>query len=227
MNKVLLLAGGIGSRMGMDVPKQFVEVAGKPIIIHTLEMLDAVPEIDRVQAVCIDSWCDRLSEYITKYGINKVSGIVSGGGSRYDSTRRGMVSLDAADDDVIIVHDSVRPLVPRDCWQSVISVCQAYGNSMAVLECNDTMYAKTTAEATAEVLDRSQMVRGQTPEAVTGSRMREMYAKADAVGVQNDSISALQNALGWAIHFAKGSEQNIKLTRPEDIRMFQAMLSIK
>jgi 2-C-methyl-D-erythritol 4-phosphate cytidylyltransferase len=99
------------------------------------------------------------------------------------------------------------------------------GNSMAILDCADTMYARTAEGYTSEVVERANLVRGQTPEAVTGRRMREMYAAADAKGVHLDSISAMQNVLGWDIHFAKGSERNIKLTRVEDIDLFQAILA--
>ena len=95
---------------------------------------------------------------------------------------------------------------------------------MSILDCVDTMYARTEQGFTSETVERSGLVRGQTPEAVNGRRMREMYALAEQKGLQMDSISALQIALGMEIHFAQGSERNIKLTRTEDIDLFKAML---
>ena len=226
MNIVLLLAGGIGSRFGAAVPKQFVEVAGRPVIMYTLARLEAVPVVDRVVVACIEGWETRLSEWLAAAGLTKVSDIVPGGGTRYESTRHGMESLGAADDDVIVVHDAVRPLVSDESLASVVEVARRYGNSMAVLECTDTMYERTAAEYTSRVVERERLVRGLTPEAVTERRMREMYARADERGVQLDSISALQNALGWDIHFAKGDRINIKLTRPEDLALFTVLRHI-
>lgn len=235
MHIVVLLAGGVGSRMGAEVPKQFLEVGGRPVIMHTLLRLEQAPMVDRVVCVCIDGWRAKLHSWAEREGIAKLSAIVPGGGTRYDSTRRGMESLTAEDDDVIVVHDAVRPLVSDASLASVISVAHRFGNAMAVLECTDTMYERTGVPGeedwnlgyAARVLDRERMVRGLTPEAVTGRRMREMYARADAHGVQSDSISALQNALGWEIHFAKGDRMNLKLTRPEDMKLFQALLALE
>ena len=224
MHIALVLAGGSGSRMGQDIPKQFIHVNNRPIIIYTLAMLQAQACIDRIVVVCVEGWEQVLRGYAAQFNITKLTDIVPGGGTRYDSTRRGMEALQAADDDVIVVHDAVRPLVTAESLADVVRVCEQYGNSMAVLDCADTMYARTTKDTTAEVVERSQLVRGQTPEAVTGQRMREMYARADAQGLELDSISALQNALGWEIHFAQGSERNIKLTRVEDIDLFKALL---
>ncbi len=225
MNIALVLAGGTGSRMGQDIPKQFIHVNNRPIIVYTLAALQAHAEIDRIAVVCVEGWERVLDGYARQFNITKLSDIVPGGGTRYDSTRRGMEALgDVADDDVIIVHDAVRPLVTAESLSDVIRVCREHSNSMAVLDCVDTMYARTTPESTSEVVERANLVRGQTPEAVSGRRMREMYAEADAKGIHLDSISAMQNALGWEIHFAQGSERNIKLTRVEDIDLFKALL---
>jgi 2-C-methyl-D-erythritol 4-phosphate cytidylyltransferase len=138
-----------------------------------------------------------------------------------------MESLKAADEDVIIVHDSVRPLVTAESLSDTIAVCRRYGNSMTILPCADTMYEKSGEFYTSKEAPRAKLVRGQTPEAVTGRRMKEMYLAADEKNIRLDSISALQNALGWNIHFARGSERNIKLTTTEDIELFRALLTIK
>ena len=131
---------------------------------------------------------------------------------------------DVNDDDVIVVHDAARPMVTDESLSDVICVCRKHGNSMAIIDCVDTMYAREDV-GTSQVLERSMMVRGQTPEAVTGKRMREMYRAADEKKIHDDSISALQIALGWKVYFAKGSEQNIKLTRPTDLKFFEMWLA--
>ncbi len=214
--------------MGQDIPKQFIHVNNRPVIIYTLLAVQRHPEIDRIQVVCIDGWEKVLEGYARQFHITKLSGIVSGGETRFDSTRKGMEALgDVADEDVIIVHDSVRPLVTAESLSDTIAVCRIYGNSMTILDCADTMYERTNGQYTAREVKRSGLVRGQTPEAVSGRRMREMYAAADARGIHMDSISAMQNALGWNIHFAKGSERNIKLTSTEDIELFKALLAVE
>ena len=225
MNIALILAGGMGARMGQDIPKQFIHVNNIPVIIYTLQAFQDHPDIDRIQVVCIDGWEAILRGYAQQFNITKLAGVVSGGVTRFDSTKQGMDALGAVqDEDVIIVHDAVRPLVTKESISDTIRVCQREGNSMTILDCVDTMYARTTDGYTQETVERSGIVRGQTPEAVTGRRMHEMYAKAEQAGLQLDSISALQIALGMEIHFAQGSERNIKLTRTEDIDLFKALL---
>ena len=228
MNIALILAGGMGSRMGQEIPKQFIHVNNRPVIVYTLLAVQNHAEIDRIQVVCIDGWEKVLEGYARQFHITKLAGIVSGGETRFDSTRIGMESLgNVADEDVIIVHDSVRPLVTAESLSDTIAVCRSYGNSMTILGCADTMYERTDGQYTSKEVARSALVRGQTPEAVSGRRMREMYVASDARGIRMDSISAMQNALGWNIHFAKGSERNIKLTSTEDIELFKALLAVE
>ena len=228
MNIALVVAGGTGNRMGQDIPKQFLCVQDKPIIIYTLEALQHHPEIDAIQVVCIDGWQKMLAGYAKQFNITKLREIITGGATRYASISAGMHSLwNIAGADVVIVHDAVRPLVTAKALSDTIEVCKRYGNSMTVIPCADTMYSRTDANSTSENVDRSQLVRGQTPEAVTGRVMREIYAEAEKKGIQLDSISALQVALGRAIHFAQGSSRNIKLTTTEDIELFKALLQTK
>lgn len=228
MNIALILAGGVGTRMGQKIPKQFMIVNDKPIIIHTLEIFEKHPEIDKIYVICIEGWESVLSCYSKHFNISKLQGIVRGGVDRYFSIRNGLNALeDVRDDDVIILHDSVRPMVTSESISSTIAVCKKYGNSMSVIPCEDTMYERTSIQYTTKCVNRDKMVRGQTPEAITGKIMKGLYKKADEKGICNDSISALQNQLGLQIHFAQGAKRNIKITSIEDIAFFKATLMLE
>jgi 2-C-methyl-D-erythritol 4-phosphate cytidylyltransferase len=228
MNIALIIAGGFGNRMGQDIPKQFIHINNRPVIVYTLEQFQNHPQIDKIQVVCVEGWQTILRGYAMQFNITKMMDIIPGGDTRFDSIYNGMHSLKhVADEDVIIVHDAVRPLVTSAAISDTIRVCSEQDNSMTVLDCMDTMYLKTEPNFTKENMDRSLLVRGQTPEAVSGKRMRELYLAAEKQGLKIDSISALQVALGWDIHFARGDEKNIKLTTTEDIDLFKALLEIK
>ena len=228
MNIALILAGGFGTRMGQDIPKQFIHVNNRPILIYTLEAFQRHPQIDQIHVVCVKGWEAILRGYALQFNITKLAGIVTGGNTRFDSTRKGMLSLpNVQDEDVIIVHDAVRPLVTAESITDTISKCRKYGASMSALDCVDTMYLRTEQGYTSENMDRTRLVHGQTPEAVSGRSMREMYAEADAQNIRNDSISALQVLLGKRIYFSQGAERNIKLTRVEDIELFKALLTMQ
>lgn len=227
MNIAVIIAGGSGTRMNSQIPKQFIAINDKPIFIYTLECFENHKEIDYIQLVCRDGWQDRIKEDLEKFKIAKVRDIVTGGTTRYESIYNGMHSLQGLqDDDVIIVHDAVRPMVSCSMLSDVISVCKINGNSMAVVECTDSMYSRSSACYTAENVNRSMLVRGQTPEAVTYKQSCNMYREAEARGVTIDSISELQIALGKKVHFAQGEEKNIKLTTIEDITLFKAILAV-
>ena len=127
MNTVVLLAGGMGSRMGQDIPKQFIHVNNIPVIIYTMLALENHPEVDAIQAVCIRGWELVLSGYAEQFNISKLRGIVSGGATRFLSTKAGMMALgDVADDDVLIVHDAVRPLVSAESISDMIRICREH-----------------------------------------------------------------------------------------------------
>ncbi|WP_196604815.1 IspD/TarI family cytidylyltransferase [Pectinatus haikarae] len=225
MNTALILAGGFGSRMGQDIPKQFIHVNNKPIIIYTLKKFQQHRDIDNICIVCVDGWQAILQGYALQFGISKLTGIICGGTTRFESTYNGMMSLkNMSDEDVIIVHDAVRPMVTEQSISETICVCRRFGNSMSVLDCADTMYMRSDHEGTSSNMNRSELVRGQTPEAVCAKRMRVMYAMAKEKNIKIDSISELQVALGMKVYFAQGSEKNIKLTRTEDIELFKALL---
>ena len=172
MNTVVLLAGGTGSRMGQDIPKQFIHVNNIPVIIYTLLALERHPKIDAVQAVCIEGWETVLSGYVKQFNITKLRGIVPGGVTRFLSTKAGMMALgEVADDDVLIVHDAVRPLVSAESISDMIRICREHDNAMTVLDCADTMYLRRSL-----ITHRFSLAEYQEAFSLMHER-REMYCK--------------------------------------------------
>ena len=131
-NIAIIIAGGSGSRMGQDIPKQFINVYDKPVLIYTLESFQRHPLIDAIEVVCIDGWHDVLWAYAHQFNISKLKGVVSGGNTGQESIRNGVFNLEdkAGDDDIVIVHDGIRPLVDAEVLTDVIKTAQRYGNGV-------------------------------------------------------------------------------------------------
>ena len=125
MNIALIIAGGIGARMGQDIPKQFIHVQNRPVIIYTLEAFQHHPEIDAIEVVCLDGWHDVLKAYCLQFGITKLEGIVSGGETGQDSIRNGLKDIATRhmdDDDIVLIHDSIRRMVSHEVISDNIRV---------------------------------------------------------------------------------------------------------
>ena len=137
-NIVLIIAGGVGARMGQDIPKQFINVYDKPVIVYTLEAFQKHPSIDAIEVVCLDGWHDVLWAYAKQFGIAKLENIVSGGKNGQDSIRNGLYDIASrhnGSDDIVLVHDAIRPMVSNDIISDNIRVCRQYGNAITVVPC--------------------------------------------------------------------------------------------
>ena len=129
----IIIAGGVGGRMGQDIPKQFINVYDKPVLIYTLESFQNHPQIDEIELVCLDGWHDIVWAYAKQFNITKLKWIVSGGASGQESIRNGVYNLEGKcdKDDIIIIHDGVRPLVDDAILSDVIIKCEQYGNAVS------------------------------------------------------------------------------------------------
>ena len=141
MNVALILAGGHGSRTAQDIPKQFMNVYEKPLIVYTLENFEKHPDIDEIAVVCIDGWHEVLRAYARQYGITKLKWIVSGGGDGQESTRNGIEALRevCGEKDVILVHDAVRPFLPAEVITDAIAKCRQKGSGLSAVRCQETI----------------------------------------------------------------------------------------
>ena len=228
MNIAVIIAGGVGSRMGQDLPKQFINVGEKPIIVYTLEAFQKHPSIDNIIVVCIDGWHDILSAYAKQFNITKLCSIVSGGSCGQESIKNG---LDEAarlfdKDDMVLIHDAIRPMVSNDIISDNIAKCKLYGNATVVAPCTTVVLEKTDETFSEKVINRDNLLLTQTPQAFILNDILSAHKEAKEKGI-TDSVAScsLYIELGRKVFYSVGDETNIKLTRPGDIQIFKALLS--
>ena len=218
--------------MGLEVPKQFVLVRGKPVIVYTLEAFEQHPSIDSIGVVCIDGWHSVLRDYCDEFGITKVDWIVSGGRTAQESIFKGVTHLDGMcdRDDIIVIHDGIRPLVDAAVISDVLAACIKYGNGVAALPYHEQIFQLDVEEpySTIQYIPRDTLRRVATPQAyrfdVLLSRYHEAYERGVGIG-SSSYTNTMMVDLGERLYFAAGSDKNIKLTTPDDLALFQALLS--
>ena len=231
MNIAVILDGGQGNRMGLDIPKQFYSVHGKPILIYTLEEFQRHPQIDAIEVVCIDGWIDAVDSFAKQYGITKLKWIVPGGDTCQESIRNGVYHLEgkAGAGDTVVIHDGIRPLVEPSVLTDVIGKCQKYGNAVTALPYYEQIFLvdEDDESVTTRYIPRERLRRVSTPQAYQFALLDQKYHEAfeKGIGIHGSSYTnTMMVELGVALHFAAGSEKNIKLTTREDLELFKAYL---
>lgn len=231
MNIALLIAGGVGARMGQDIPKQFLSVNDKPVIVYTLEAFQSHPKIDSIAVVCVEGWEDVLHAYARQFGISKLDLVVPGGKNGQDSIRNGLFALESAgrgSEDIVLVHDAIRPMVSEEIISDCIEVTERHGNAVAVVPCAEAMLTTDDAEQSTGSYPREGLKRTQTPQGFRLGDLCGLHRRALEAGITNSVASCtLVVEMGGVVHFSKGSERNVKLTTVEDIDIFKALLASK
>ncbi len=223
----LITAGGIGHRMQTDIPKQFLVVCGRPVIIHTMAAFENHPSVDAICVVCLAGWQDRLWEYARQYNITKLRHVVVGGATGPESIYRGLDELrrNYRDDDIVLIHDGVRPLVDADIISDCIGGVQNRGNAIAAVACNEVIMTTADGRVSTGSIARDTLRRTQTPHGFGLGDITDAYQLARRRGIKNIVASCdLMAALGRNVYFSRGSSKNIKLTTPEDFFIFRAIL---
>ena len=230
-NIALIIAGGVGSRMNQDIPKQFINVFDKPVIIYTLEAFQNHPNIDGIEVVCLEGWHDILRAYCKQFGITKLINIVNGGKEGQDSIRNGIEDLYSrysSPDDIVLIHDSIRPMVSEEIISDNIRVCRQFGNAITVVPCNTAMLKSTDDITSSDQLSRSTVKMTQTPQSFYLKDIMESHKEALKRGITASVASCtMYIELGKKVYLSKGSEKNLKLTTVDDIDIFKALLSTK
>ncbi|MFV0255170.1 MAG: 2-C-methyl-D-erythritol 4-phosphate cytidylyltransferase [Erysipelotrichaceae bacterium] len=227
MNVAIIIAGGSGNRMGHDIPKQFINVYDKPVLIYTLEGFQKHPEIDAIGVVCIDGWQDVLWAYAKQFDISKLKWVVSGGKTGQESIKKGVDNLINVcdEDDLVIIHDGIRPLVDASVLSDVIRVCQKYGNAVTSMPYNEQIFVKQDETCTKQYIPRETLRRVSTPQAYKYEELRSAYQEAfeKEIGIYGSSYTnTMMVDLGKTLYFAAGSDKNIKLTTQDDLELFKA-----
>lgn len=229
MTTAIILAGGSGSRMGQDIPKQFISIYDKPVLFYTLEGFQKHPQIDAIEVVCIDGWHDVVWAYAKQYGITKLNWVVSGGSTGQESIRNGVYHLEgkAAADDIVVVHDGIRPLVDDTVLTDVIIKAKQYGNAVTSLPYNEQIFIVDDEISTTKFIPRETLRRVSTPQAYRFDLLDQKYHEAfeKKIGIYGSHYAnTMMVELGVRLYFAAGSDKNIKLTTKDDLEMFKAYL---
>lgn len=229
MNVALIIAGGSGNRMGQDIPKQFMHVDGCPIIIHTMNCFQQHPDIDYIAVVCLKGWDTVLQAYANQFEITKLKYIFPGGNSGMESIHNGIYGLKNAgfnDNDLVLIHDSVRPLLSQDIISSNIAICKAYGYAITGIQCREAILESEDGFSSNSSIPRDKLIRTQTPQTFRLGNILKVHEEAKSKGI-TDSVASctLVAEVGEReMHIVPGSEKNIKITTIEDLEILKALM---
>lgn len=229
MNIALLIAGGAGNRMGQDIPKQFLHVDGCPIIIYTMQCFQKHPDIDAIAVVCLKGWETVLQAYANQFNIAKLKWIFPGGNSGMESIHNGIYGLKnegCGDDDLVLIHDSVRPLLSQDIISSNIAICKAYGYAITGIQCREAILESEDGFVSTTSIPRDTLIRTQTPQTFRLGNIIEVHEEAKRKGIADSvaSCTLIAEVGGREMHIVPGSEKNIKVTTVEDIEILKALM---
>ena len=226
MITAIILAGGSGLRMEREIPKQFIDVFGKPILAYTIERFEKHPSIDQIVVVCVRGWENYTREMAIRFGFSKLKKVVTGGDSALSSIKIGVNALQCQNEDIIVIHDGVRPLVNALSIDEVIKDCKDYGGAMSSVPLIEHVVYEGSNRTDLHYISREKAFRAVTPQAYKYEILVKAFNKSAEKGIGERSafIGTLMMDLGEKVCLSKGSEKNIKITDPKDLIYFQTML---
>ena len=224
----LIFAGGTGKRMNTKtLPKQFLELHGKPIIIHTIEHFESHPEIKDIVVVCVDDWLDYCKDLLAKFNIKKVSQVVPGGETGQMSIFNGLEALREkyqGNDDYVLIHDGVRPLIDEETISKNIESVKKYGTAITVKPVIETVVQVDEEDIINNVIERSTWQTAVAPQSFVLSEIYSLHMRAQAEKLFDMTDSAtLARYFGLPLHTVMGGSENIKITTPSDFYIFRAI----
>ena len=230
MNIAMLIAGGKGVRTNQDIPKQFLNINDRPVIVYTLMAFQQHPDIDEIIVVCIDGWQQVLWAYAKQFNITKLKWITTGGDNGQSSIRNGVEELakHCSDEDMVLIHDAIRPNVSQEIISACIATCRLKGSAITVIPCAEAMLLRqeNDDDSSQKIIPRDSLARTQTPQAFTLGKLKWAHEEALRRGITNSTASCtLMIELGEEVYFCAGSEKNVKITTTDDLEIFKALLS--
>ena len=230
MNIALIFAGGVGSRMNLKaMPKQFLEIQGKPIIIYTIEHFEKHPEIDAICIVCVEGWIDYLKSCLANYDIKKVKWLVKGGKTALESQYNGLEAIQSDSihpaEDIILIHDGVRPLINESIISDCIQSVKEYGSAITVAPAIETIIRIDDQNAIRDIFERSDCQLARAPQCFYLKDIWNAHEQAKQENQRSfiDSVSLMLH-YGYTLYTVKGNAENIKVTSPADFYACRALL---
>ena len=228
MNIALLTAAGTSTRMGQDIPKQFMHVENKPLIIHTMEIFQKHPAIDAIIVVTLPAWTDVLKAYAKQFNISKLRWVVAGGQTGQESITNGLLRLseDVDLNSTVMIHDGNRCFVSSEIISDSLATYAQYGGAVAAIPCVEAVFESEDGGKSSNIsISREKLYRTQTPHTFSLEKLLWAYKKAKEKGITNAvAACTIMQQLGKKIYFSKGSEQNLKITTVEDLEIIKALM---
>lgn len=232
MNYVIIIAGGVGSRLGASIPKQFVKVLGKPVIAYTMEHFQNHPEIDAIELVCVDGYQEHLKGIADKYDITKVMKIVKGGTEYEYSIMNGVAGLKgiAKPDDLVIIHWAASPFLTEEIITDNIRVCKEKGNAITA-SYSYLLYGTNDGDCSKKAINRESFMTLAAPQSFRYDVITDLYKQVEEKKMfetlEEHHTTVFMTELGMPLYFSKGSHSNIKITTKEDLDLFLGYLLAK
>ena len=228
-NIALLLAGGIGSRMSDKCPKQFIEVDGESVLLHTMRAFQRHPDVTDIHVVCLPRWEKYVVSQAQAGGIGKLRGTLPAGQTAYQSICHGIEGLleeyGADGDSIVLVYDAVRPLISYEIISRSIEVCRQKGNAITAIYSHEAYLQTSDARVSDSYIERESLMRAQTPHTFPLAELRRILDEARRRGIEDhQSLFTLCNQIGYhPLYIAQGDPINFKLTEPQDLKIYQAL----
>ena len=227
MNIALLTAAGTGTRMHLELPKQFLHINGRPVIVHTMEAFQRHPQVDAIIVVTLEAWIDTVRAYAKEFAISKLRWVTTGGKTGQESILRGLDELKKCCDpsDVVMVHDGNRPFVSEEIISDSLATYRQHGSAVAAMPCVEAIFRSADGIGSSDSIPREELFRTQTPHTYSLEKLLWAHGQAAERHITNTAATCvLMNMLGEKIYFSRGSDKNLKLTTQDDLDIYRALL---
>ena len=226
MNIALIFAGGTGQRMNSrSKPKQFLEIYGKPIIIHTIEHFEFHQSIDKIVVVCIKPWIEELNMLLRRYGIEKVCSVIPGGSTGQESIHLGLEEIDkfAGENDIVLIHDGVRPLINEELITTNIDAVIRHGSAISSEYVRESIIVSNDRESVDDMPPRDKLCVAKAPQSFYFKEIFELYNKAREEQFASIDSAHLCHHYHKKLHIVESTKNNIKVTEPGDYYVYRAL----